>query len=96
MKRGILLILMLLLLVDLSDGSLGKAKFVLNHSNTKISHTSANYGPVKANTSDDALISLHCQKIFSSIKSKPVIQRGQLAIILITACNKGRAGGIPR
>jgi hypothetical protein len=96
MKRGILLILMLLLLFDLADGTLGKAQFFPTHSNAKISPTTApHHGSVKVDFFD-ASSSPDCPDVFATIQSEPARQTGQLALTIITSCNKGSAGGIPR
>jgi hypothetical protein len=96
MKRGIFLILMLLLLVDLSDGAIGQAKFVSTHSNSKISHTSyLQHGSVKVDSSDSLSLP-GCRNIFGPRQSQTVIQERQLAFVILTSCNKGSSGGIPR
>lgn len=96
MRRGIFLILMLLLLADLSDGSLGQEKFVSTPSNSKISHTTyPQHGSVKVDSAG-ALSSPGCWDIFAPRQSQTVVKVRQLPRLIITSCNKGSSGGIPR
>jgi hypothetical protein len=97
MKRGILLIVMLLLLVDLAkDGCFGKAKFVPSDFTTKTSLSSFKYDGVEKIDPSGALPSPDLPKIFNLRQSEPIRSEGQQTFKLINACNTGSSGGIPR
>ena len=97
MKRGILLVLMLVLLVDLAeDGYLGNAKSGPLHVIVSTSLSSSPHYHFKREDSSYSLPSTHFPEIFSPRQSQPIRPRGQLALKLITICNSGSSGGIPR
>ena len=96
MKRGVLLILAVLLLIDLADdGCLGKAKFLPPHSSTKISLTfpldcdsesvDTTYAPPASNR----------WEICGRKQFQAVLIGVQTTLKIITFCNNGSSGGIP-
>ena len=97
MKRGIALMVMLLLLFDLAeDGYLGNAKTgplhaVVSHGLSHFTHY-----PSKQADSSKLLPSSDWRNILISWQAEPVIPLGQLPIKKITSCNHGGSGGIPR
>jgi hypothetical protein len=96
MKRGILLILAFLLLLDLTDdGFLDKAKFVRPYSSAQIS---LNSNPCCHSGSDDTrytLPSLNSQEVFNLSQFQLVILRARPVLTIITLCNNGSSGAIP-
>jgi len=96
MKRGITLIVMLLLLVDLAeDGYLGNVKTgplqaVVSHGLGHFRHYS-----FRQFDSSNFLPSSDCRNIFISWQAEPVITPDQLPVKIITSCNHGDSGGIP-
>ena len=97
MKRGIMLILMMALLVDLAqDGYLGTVKFGPLQAAVSTSFSNFHHHTFKQVDSSHALPSPDCRDIFNPWQSRPVIQSGQLALKIITPCNNGSSGGIPR
>jgi hypothetical protein len=96
MKRGILLSLALLLVLDLAqDDCLGKAKFVTLHSSAEVSPAF----PLQCDSRVvDALITLPLSdrwKNWNKREFQPVLQRVQIALKIIVFCNNGSSGGIP-
>jgi hypothetical protein len=97
MKRGVLLILALLLLLDLADdGYLGKAKFVPPYSTAKTSLTSAPQYDTGKIDSSGSLPSPDWRDMSGPRHLQPVMPLVQLARKIITPCNNGSSGGIPR
>jgi hypothetical protein len=96
MKRGIFLILIFLLLMDLADdGCFGKAQFVPPQSTAKASFSSfQNFNTGQINFSGK-LPSLDLLAIFSLRQFQPQKPDNQLAFKLISICNNGSSGGIP-
>jgi hypothetical protein len=96
MKRGIVLMVMLLLLVDLAeDGYLGNVKTgplqaVVSHGLSHFRHY-----PSRQFDSSNLLPSSDWRNIFISWQAEPVITPGQLPVKIITSCNHGGSGGIP-
>ena len=100
MKRGIFLILMLFLLVDLcEDGCLGKIdtgqlQATLSTSLSKSQQPTYNpYGQFKSFLS---LSSQEWQEKFSLVKFPLEMPVRQIVLGKITICNNGGSGGIPR
>ena len=99
MKRGIVLIVMLLLmalLVDLAeDGYLGNVMTGPLHA--VVSHEPRNFThyPSRQVDSSNLLPSSDWRDIFISWQAEPVIPLGQLPVKIITSCNHGDSGGIP-
>jgi hypothetical protein len=98
MKRGIVLMVMLLLLVDLADdGYLGDVKTgaplqaVVSHGLSHFHHS-----PSRQDDSSKLLPSSDWRDIFISWQAEPVIPLGQLPVKIITSCNHGGSGGIPQ
>jgi len=98
MKRGIVLIVMLLLFVDLAeDGYLGNVKTgpplqaVVRHELSHFPHY-----PSRQVDSSNLLPSSDWRDIFISRQAEPVIALGQLPVKIITSCNHGGSGGIPQ
>jgi hypothetical protein len=80
MKRGILLILMLLLLIDLGeDGGFGKAEFVAPDSNAKISLNSFQQSDSGQIDSSQLLLSSDWRDLLGHSQSQPIKPRDQLA-----------------
>jgi hypothetical protein len=97
MKRGILLILMLVLLVDLAeDGYLGSVEFGPLQAAVSTSFSNFHYQSSRQVVSSRSLPSPDWRDIFNPWQSQPVMQMGQLAFKIITSCNNGGSGGIPR
>ena len=96
MKRGIVLIVVLLLLVDLAgDGCLGNPKF--GPLQAAVSHVLSHFPhyPFKKVDSSNLLSSSDWRDMFSSRQAEPVIPISQLPLKIITSCNNGSSGGIP-
>jgi len=98
MKRGIVLMVMLLLLTLLADlaedGYLGNAKTgplqaAMSHAFIHFRHY-----PSRQVDSSNLLPSTDWRDIFSW-QAEPVIPLDQLAVKIITSCNHGGSGGIP-
>ena len=96
MKRGIVLIAMLLLLVDLAgDGCLGNPKFGPLQATISTSLSSGrHYSSLQAD-SPHLLVSRDWRDMFSPRQSQPVVATGQFAHKIITCCHIGGSGGIP-
>ena len=100
MKRGIVLIVMLILLalvVDLAeDGYLGNAK--TGPLQAAVSHGIRHFRhyPSSQVDSSNLLPSSDWRDIFFSWQAEPVIPLGQLPVKIITSCNHGSSGGIPQ
>jgi hypothetical protein len=96
MKRGILLIVLLLLLVNLAEGGrFGKAKFLPPDSTTKASLTTFQHDGSGKIDFSGAMPSPDLCKIFSPRQSQPIRSEGHPTFKLINACNNGNSGGIP-
>jgi len=100
MKGGIVLMVMLLLLallVDLADdGYLGNAETgplqaVVSHGLSHFTHY-----PSRQADSSNLLPSSDWRDIFISSQAEPVIPLGRLPVKIISFCNHGCSGGIPR
>ncbi len=97
MKRGILLIVALLLVLDLAeDGYLGRAKFVPPHSSAKTSLTSSPQFDSAKIDSSDLPPSQNWAKIPCPRQVQPVMQPAQQSLKITTYCNNGSSGGMPR
>jgi hypothetical protein len=97
MKRGILLILMVLLVFNLAeDGCFGKAQFVLPSSTTKIFLKSFKHYDSGQIYSSGVLSSLDWRGMPSLRQSQLIMPRSQLGLKLINTCNHSSSGGIPR
>ena len=101
MKRRIVLIVMLLLLVDLAeDGHLGNAKS--GPLQAAVSNVLSQF-PQHPSRAVDFFNLLPSSEwwdiwldIFSSEQAEPVIPIARLALKVITSCNNGGSGGLPR
>ena len=99
MKRGIVLMVMLLLLTLLADlaedGYLGNAKN--GPLQAAVSHAFIHFRhfPSRKVGSSNLLPSSDWRDIFSSWQAEPGIPLGQLPVKIITSCNHGGSGGIP-
>jgi hypothetical protein len=97
MKRGILLILGLLLLFDIAgDDGLGKAKMVSHHANAKIYRSFSQHSESGKVGFIDSLPSSNWPKRLSLRQSHPVMHMAQFTLETITSCNNGGSGGNPR
>jgi hypothetical protein len=97
MKRGIVLIVMLLLLFDLAeDGYLGNVKSGPLQAAVSTSVSNAHHYPSRQVDSPSSLPSPDLRDIFSSSQSHLVIPMVQLALKIINSCNTGGSGGIPQ
>ena len=100
MKRGILLILMLFLLVDLyEDGCLGKIDTGQLQASLSISLSKSkqhSYNPAKQFKSSLSLSLQDWQKNFSQVQFPLEMPIGQIVLRKITSCNNGGSGGTPR
>jgi hypothetical protein len=97
MKRGILLIVMLLLLVDLAeDGCLGKVKFGPLQAAVSTSFSNFHHYPTGQLDSTHSLPSPDWPDMSGSRQFQLVTQMGQLALKIMSFCNHGSSGGIPR
>jgi hypothetical protein len=97
MKRGILLIVMLLLLLDLAeDGCFGKVQFVPPSFATKTSLRSLQHYSSGKIDSSPALPSPNWRGMPHFRQSQPIMHMVLLALRLINTCNHGSSGGIPR
>jgi len=97
MKRGIVLLVMLLLLVDLAeDGYLGNAK--TGPLQAAVSHGLSHFTrhPSRQVDSTNLMPSSDWRHIFISWQAESVIPLDQLPLKIITSCNHGGSGGIPR
>ena len=97
MKRGILLIVILLLMTDLAvDGYLGNVK--LGPLKAAVDTTLRVPRDYPSNQVDSfhSLPSLDWRDIFGPSQSQPVIPVKQLALKIINSCNCGSSGGIPQ
>jgi hypothetical protein len=96
MKRGILLIMVLFLLVDLAeDGCLGNVKIGPLQAAVSVAISIFPHHPSRQVDSPRSLPSPDWRDIFSLWQSQPVMQGGQQAPKMITSCNNGGSGGIP-
>ena len=98
MKRGIVLIVMLLLFVDLAeDGYLGNVK-IGPPLQAVVSHALSHFPqyPSRQVDSSNFLRTSDWRDIFISWQAEPVIPLGQLPVKIITSCNHGGSGGIPQ
>ena len=95
MNRGIVLIVMLLMLVDLAeDGCPGS--FKSGPLQAAVSHVLSHFPhyPFKKVDSSNLLSSSDWRDMFSSRQAEPVIPISQLPLKIITSCNNGSSGGI--
>ncbi len=95
MKRALLLILAVLLLLDLADGSLTIPAFQLPDS---VLHTSLTYvlqydsGKI---VSPYTPLSPAGRDLSGQWQFQPTMLKGQPSLRMITCCNTGSSGGIP-
>jgi len=100
MKRGFVLMVMLLLLallVDLAeDGYLGNVMTGPLHA--VVSHQLIQFPryPFRQADSSKLLQSLDWRNFFISRQAEPLIPQGRLPVKIITFCNHGSSGGIPQ
>ena len=97
MKRGILLILMMILLVDLAeDGYLGNVKVGPLHTIVSTFLGNSPHYHFRQVESSHSLPSPDFRAIFGPQQPQPIKPRVQLALKLITTCNNSSSGGITR
>ena len=97
MKRGILLIVMLLVVLDLDeDGYFGKVQFVPPSSTTKIFLKSFKHYNSGQIGSYDVVPSLNWRGMPNLRQSQLIMHMSQLGLKFIDTCNHGSSGGIPR
>jgi hypothetical protein len=96
MKRGFLLILLVVLLVDLSqDGCLGEVSFGPQQVAVSTSLRDFNHPPSGQEDSSPSLPSADWRDLFNPRPSQPVVHIGQVALKIIIPCNNSSSGGIP-
>jgi hypothetical protein len=96
MKRGIVLIIVLLCLVDLAqDGCLGSFKFVPLQATISTSLSSKHHYPSRQADLPHLLVSHDWLDMFSPNQSQQIKDLGQFASKIITSCHIGGSGGIP-
>ena len=96
MKRGMWLIVILLLLVDLAGhGYLGSVKVEPPQTAVGTSCSIFHHFHSKKVDSCLSLPSQDWQDMFSPSQSKSLLSLGHLTLKIITSCNIGGSGGIP-
>lgn len=96
MKRGIVLILMLLLLVDSAwDGYCGNVKSGPPRAAVTHDHVNPPHYPSRQVGSSHFLPSSNWRDIFSLRQVERGIPIGRLSLKIVTSCNNGGSGGIP-